>query len=118
MNQIRPGRPAVAPRPVAAVPARTPVVPTALGPRTRAFPRGPRTPGVPPRPRTPGVPSRSPRTLVAPRLLAPLLTLLLAVGSFLVAAPAAVAADAGVRSVARALRADPVTRTPRCARSF
>ncbi|SCD83582.1 hypothetical protein GA0115246_106709, partial [Streptomyces sp. SolWspMP-sol7th] len=30
---------------------------------------------------------------MAPRLLAPLLTLLLAVGSFLVAAPAAVAAD-------------------------
>ncbi|WP_129286308.1 hypothetical protein [Streptomyces sp. GZWMJZ-114] len=108
MNQIRPGRPAVAPRPVAAVPARTPVVPAALGPRTRAFPRGARTPGVPSRPRTPGVPSRSPRTPVAPRLLAPLLTLLLAVGSFLVAAPAAVAADAGVRSVARALRADPV----------
>ncbi|NEA44364.1 hypothetical protein G3I42_34955, partial [Streptomyces sp. SID11385] len=102
MNQIRPGRPAVAPRPVAAAPARTRAVPVLPGPRGRVVPVPPRSliraVRVPPAPRTP----------VAPRLLAPLLTLLLALGSFLAAAPAAVAVDAGVRSVARALRADPV----------
>ncbi|WP_433340493.1 hypothetical protein [Streptomyces sp. CA-253872] len=91
MNQIRPGRPAVAPRPVTAAPARTPAVRAVLRPRTpavrAAFP---------------------PRTPVVARLLAPLLTFLLALGAVLAAAPAAVAVDAGVRSVARALRADPV----------
>ncbi|MEU6444571.1 hypothetical protein [Streptomyces sp. NPDC047046] len=102
MNQIRPGRPAVAPRPVAAAPTRTRVAPLPPAPRTRVAPpqarRRPRAVRVLP----------GPRTRVAPRLLAPLLTLLLALGSFLAAAPAALAVDAGVRSVARALRADPV----------
>ncbi|WP_435193489.1 hypothetical protein [Streptomyces sp. NRRL F-5630] len=91
MNQIRPGRPAVALRPVAPAPARPPAASAARGPRIPVVP-------APPGRRAP----------VGPRLLVPLLSLLLALGAVLAAAPAAPAADAGVRSVARALRADPV----------